>query len=127
MDDDLFTCPACGFLMFDEPPGTYDICFICGWEDDHVQLKHPFMGGGANRQSLCEYQKVWVEAIPLNVKERVAGRRKLLFKRDPLWRPLSKDECKPTPVSPKTGIEYFEEAGEDSPTLLLVKALAQIN
>ena len=51
-----FPCPACGDLVFDEPPGSYDICGVCGWEDDLVQLRHPCLRGGANQQILWEWQ-----------------------------------------------------------------------
>ena len=41
----------------DEPaPGTYDICAVCGWEDDLVQFHDPDFRGGANRESLREAQ-----------------------------------------------------------------------
>jgi hypothetical protein len=42
--------------MFDEPPGSYDICSICFWEDDPVQLRHPLLASGANRVSLVAAQ-----------------------------------------------------------------------
>lgn len=30
-----FTCPCCGYkTMKGKPPGTYEICEICFWEDD---------------------------------------------------------------------------------------------
>jgi len=31
-----YPCPCCGYLVFTEPPGSYDICSICFWEDDPV-------------------------------------------------------------------------------------------
>jgi hypothetical protein len=49
-------CPCCGHLVFDDPPGSYDICPICFWEDDQVQLRWPSSGGGANRLSLIDSQ-----------------------------------------------------------------------
>lgn len=31
-------CLSCGYKTLDEePPGTYDICEICFWEDDGYQ------------------------------------------------------------------------------------------
>ena len=50
-----FACPCCGFLTLEEePPGTYDICPVCFWEDDLVQFNNPGHGGGANKVSLFE-------------------------------------------------------------------------
>ena len=48
------TCPCCGYLTLDarDPPGTYDICKVCFWEDDPVQLRDPTYEGGANVVSL---------------------------------------------------------------------------
>jgi len=53
---ELYTCPYCGYIIFDEFPGSYEICSICFWEDDAVQLYYPVSGGGANRVSLIEAQ-----------------------------------------------------------------------
>ncbi len=48
-----YTCPCCGYRTLDEePPGTYDICEICFWEDDPVQFVDPDYEGGANTPSL---------------------------------------------------------------------------
>ena len=55
-DGSLYPCPCCGYVMFDEPPGSYDICDICGWEDDEVQLRWPQSWGGANSPSLIDAQ-----------------------------------------------------------------------
>lgn len=50
-----FLCPCCGFRTLNrEPPGTYDLCPVCGWEDDGVQFKDPNRRGGANEESLNE-------------------------------------------------------------------------
>ena len=57
MNGSAFPCPSCGFLVFGDLPGTYEICEICGWEDDPVQLRHPLMAGGANNLSLVQSQE----------------------------------------------------------------------
>lgn len=46
-------CPCCGKFKLDEV-GKYEICGICGWEDDPVQRKDPDFDGGANIISLNE-------------------------------------------------------------------------
>lgn len=51
-----FPCPCCGYLTLSEAPGSYEICGICFWEDDAVQLRWPTMSGGANRISLIDAQ-----------------------------------------------------------------------
>lgn len=52
-----FPCPCCGHLVFDEQPGSYDICPVCFWEDDLVQLRWPSYQGGANKPSLIDAQR----------------------------------------------------------------------
>ena len=48
-----FPCPCCGFLtLSSEPPGSYEVCPVCFWEDDGVQFEDPDYAGGANRESL---------------------------------------------------------------------------
>jgi hypothetical protein len=54
-------CPCCGYLVFAEPPGSYEICPICFWEDDELQLRFPTLEGGANSPSLIQAQKNFVE------------------------------------------------------------------
>jgi hypothetical protein len=53
-------------LTLDEqPPGTYEICPICGWEDDLVQFEDSDYRGGANHLSLNEWrQRVETEELP---------------------------------------------------------------
>ncbi|WP_041018825.1 CPCC family cysteine-rich protein [Criblamydia sequanensis] len=51
--DQLFACPCCGYLtLSDPPPGTFEICDVCRWEDDDFQFNHPNYEGGANEESL---------------------------------------------------------------------------
>ena len=48
-----YACLCCGFLTLSEsPPGTFDICPVCWWEDDDVQAANPDFAGGANTPSL---------------------------------------------------------------------------
>ena len=50
-----FQCPCCGYkTLREEPPGTYDICPVCRWEDDPIQFADPSYRGGANSESLTE-------------------------------------------------------------------------
>lgn len=50
-------CPCCGYDTLNEkPPGSYDICSICYWEDDPIQFDDPSYEGGANRVSLVQGQ-----------------------------------------------------------------------
>ena len=51
-------CPVCGRTVF-EQVGKYEICEVCGWEDDPVQLANPDFAGGANKLSLNECIKAW--------------------------------------------------------------------
>ena len=50
-----YKCPCCGFYTFDEKPnGSYDICPVCFWEDDPIQLDDSAYVGGANHVSLSQ-------------------------------------------------------------------------
>ena len=48
-----YRCPVCGKHYFDEI-GAYEICPVCGWEDDPLQRREPDLKGGANSMSLNE-------------------------------------------------------------------------
>ncbi len=79
-------CPACGFLVFAETYGTYDICQVCNWEDDPVQLGNPCRSGGANVESLADCQAKLLVRLPTTVLEH-AGHQRASD-----WRPLSRAE-----------------------------------
>lgn len=49
----MYQCPCCGYLtLAEKPPGTFEICPVCNWEDDNVQAADPTYEGGANGVSL---------------------------------------------------------------------------
>ena len=99
-----FPCPCCGYLVFDEPPGSGDICGVCGWEDDVSQLRFPMTSGGANRPSLADAQRNFAAAGQSD-PSRTASRRALGDEtQDRGWRviDLSLDDVEqPTP-----GVDY---------------------
>lgn len=57
-DYDLFPCPCCGSKVF-TTEGEYELCDVCGWEDDPVQSTDSDYAGGANKLSLTEARKEW--------------------------------------------------------------------
>ncbi len=56
-----YPCPCCGYLVFSEPSGSYQICPICFWEDEYYQLQSPEIADGANHGvSLVEGQENFI-------------------------------------------------------------------
>lgn len=51
-------CPCCGKYAFEEK-GAYEICPVCGWEDDPYQRRNPDFAGGANTLSLNEARRYY--------------------------------------------------------------------
>ena len=47
------SCPCCGKPTISNL-GDYEICSICGWEDDPVQSEDICFEGGANKYCLKE-------------------------------------------------------------------------
>lgn len=72
-----YRCPCCGYYTFEEQiDNTFEICPVCFWEDDGVQLFRSDYSGGANTPSLCEARA--------NFKEFGACERRLIkYVRDP--------------------------------------------
>lgn len=55
-----YKCPCCGnYTLNGRPPGTYEICMICQWEDDQVQYDDPTYAGGANELCLNDARKLY--------------------------------------------------------------------
>ena len=85
-----YTCPCCGYKILDEqPPGTFEICTVCYWEDDNVQFYNPDFEGGANEPSLRTAQNnyrlfgVSEERYKKNVSEPNGQ-----FEKDSDWKPF---------------------------------------
>lgn len=86
-----YTCPCCGYKTLDEkPPGTHDICKICFWEDDWVQYEDPDYKEGANKVSLKEAQKNFIE-FGASEKRFLPRVRKQTphDEKDSTWKPFS--------------------------------------
>ena len=90
---------------FSQPPGSYDICSICFWEDDLSQLRSP-RTTGANHVSLTDGQKNYRElgACEGRLKPHVR-KPKDNEAVEPGWRPinLETDEVE----DPIPGTDYF--------------------
>ena len=53
-----FPCPCCSELTLEsQPPGSYEICKKCQWEDDPVQFRDPDYTDGANTMSLNQARR----------------------------------------------------------------------
>jgi len=83
-----FTCPCCGYPTLSESPGSYEICEVCYWEDDGVQLLDPAYQGGANGPSLIEcqtnFQRLGASEARFVDEVRLPDNEET---RDPEWRP----------------------------------------
>jgi hypothetical protein len=76
-------------LVFGESPGSFEICPICFWEDDIVQLAFPDCAGGANGISLLEAQQTFILNGVCEARFRAHVRPPGPTDKDPHWRPLN--------------------------------------
>lgn len=86
-----FACPCCGYKTFTQQPnGTYDICQVCFWEDDPIQLEDSNYEGGANSVSLRQGQKNFI-AFGACDREMIEFVRPATEdeQRDENWKPLA--------------------------------------
>ena len=60
-NEKLVPCPCCGEGLVTEGH-EFDICDVCGWEDDNYQFAHPNYRGGANPMSLNEARAKYRES-----------------------------------------------------------------
>ncbi|WP_367575961.1 CPCC family cysteine-rich protein [Pelagibius sp. Alg239-R121] len=57
-----YPCLCCGYMRrWFEEHGTYDLCEICGWGDDHLQSQGPDRTGCANKMSLNQARASYAE------------------------------------------------------------------
>jgi hypothetical protein len=55
----MIKCPVCGQYEF-ERKNDFDVCEVCGWENDGVQMGEPDYRGGANELSLNQFRAEWL-------------------------------------------------------------------
>lgn len=95
MTQKKYTCACCGYRTLTDSPGSYEICPVCFWEDDPVQLLDPWFRGGANTVSLAEAQRNFAEAgasesrFRSNVQSPNGN-----LERDPSWRAVVETDRK---------------------------------
>ena len=54
----MIDCPVCGMYKF-EMDDNYEICKICKWENDGLQMDEPNSNEGANFLSLNQARDEW--------------------------------------------------------------------
>jgi hypothetical protein len=107
--DANYPCPACGYLVFSNPVGSYDICPICNWEDDPVQLQHPDLAGGANKVSLIEAQRNFMTLGAVEERHRSDVRAPGATDiKDLTWRPWDFAQDSPSTGAIASGKDYFD-------------------
>jgi hypothetical protein len=85
----MYTCPCCGYKSLPRPAdGTYELCLVCWWENDQVQLRDPDYEGGANEPSLRQAQRNFIEFGTSDKDLRDQCDDPARYNRDPDWRPL---------------------------------------
>ena len=53
-----YICPVCGKYTF-EYAGDFDICPVCNWEDEPLQLENPDEEDCTNHMSLNQAREAW--------------------------------------------------------------------
>ncbi|MEE4546258.1 CPCC family cysteine-rich protein [Streptomyces sp. V4-01] len=90
--DVKYSCVSHGRLTMDGPPGSYEICPVCFWEDDQVQLRWPDWAIGANPRTSLIAQRNF-EAFGAS-HERFLEHVRPPTEDEPLdrsWRPIDPD------------------------------------
>lgn len=54
-----YPCPVCGNKYLDEEYGSFEICPICGWEEDGIQQLYPDETGINKAWTLNNAKKAW--------------------------------------------------------------------
>lgn len=84
-------CPVCGEEMI---RNYYDICSVCGWELDEVQMDDPDFWGGANILSLNDSKKVFRSFREKDPSYRWKDDSSILHKKEDEMLPLYEEKEK---------------------------------
>jgi hypothetical protein len=107
------TCPCCGHIVFEER-GNWEICPICYWEDDPVQVADPWFRGGANTPCLADAQQNFSTFGAMEERFTEFVRSPVPTDlQDPDWRPVQVIDKKK--ATTPTEIENRRDAGESIP------------
>lgn len=82
----MIPCPSCGFIVFPGPAGSFDVCPVCGWEDDESMLGNPCVPPTEESLCLSAWQAQTLRRFPRWMSEYHG------YRRDPCWRPLTHAE-----------------------------------
>ena len=88
MNTTLYPCPCCGFLVFNGPPGTYEFCPVCAWQETVGQLRFATLPGGPNKSNLVEAQVNYAEHGTSTTGRKPRAPSSTGFERDENWRPI---------------------------------------
>jgi hypothetical protein len=111
MPEAHFTCPCCGYQTFSEPPGSFDVCPVCFWEDDGLQLLNPAYRGGANGPSLMECQTNYLRLGACEERFLNAVRPPEANElRDPEWRPATESDLRRARTPGELSAEEYRRA-----------------
>lgn len=91
-------CPCC---WFDTVKDFYEICEICGWENDPIQRDNPMSDVWANTISLFQSQQNVLKEIPSSVLTFKTFTRKK--NRTPL------KKCDKEENTIRNGLDYFNK------------------
>lgn len=56
----MVKCPVCGRYEL-ERENDFEICEVCGWENDGIQMDNPDEENCANQMSFNQAHKAWAE------------------------------------------------------------------
>lgn len=104
----MHPCPACGYYMFSTLNDQSEICEICFWQTDLVDLQSMYQPMGPNHVSLEDAQKNFsaIGAIEQRFVDKVRQPNEKDV-RDPKWRLLDRTKDKPHQINANS--EHLED------------------
>lgn len=103
-------CPACGYYVFSELDNQAEICPICGWQNDLIDLQEMYQPMGPNKVSLEVAQRSFatIGAVEQRFVDKVRKPNEEDV-RDLKWRPLdrTKDVFRPIAYDGKPEETYY--------------------